>query len=411
MEGGAMRGMFTCGVIDVMQEAGITFDGAIGVSAGAVLGCNYKSEQIGRAYRYTRQYCKDYRYGSMKSFRKTGNAYDVDFCYHEIPEKLDVFDKEAFKANPMIFYAVATDVVTGKAVYHKCSDGEREDIEWLRASASMPLVSRVVNINGHNLLDGGIGDSIPLKFMEEQGFDRNVVILTQPLHYVKQKNKYEYTKDIIANTEKSSLNSSVLHKKYYIIISCYEEEINTQNYSRDEIQSMIFSELYTRARSIMRTLSRCEVNSKILDSKGLVELLYNAYNREDSDIFSAQTAINAGFDSLYSTAPDVIDKKMKLINKQIEENGTKLANEAVMEAKSDKEMMLRIREENAKNLIFDFAEQLISENEEYLGKDISEDAKVKVRRKKKEATEGGNENETNEKTKATRGRRPSSGNE
>ena len=174
---------------------------------------------------------------------------------------------------------------------------------------------------------------------------------------------------------------------------------------------MILSELYTRARSIMRTLSRCEVNSKILDSKGLVELLYNAYNREDSDIFSAQTAINAGFDSLYSTAPDVIDKKMKLINKQIEENGTKLANEAVMEAKSDKEMMLRIREENAKNLIFDFAEQLISENEEYLGKDISEDAKVKVRRKKKEATEGGNENETNEKTKAARGRRPSSGNE
>ena len=245
----------------------------------------------------------------------------------------------------------------------------------------------------------------------ESGMYTDKEIYDAYVEYVKQKNKYEYTKDIIANTEKSSLNSSVLHKKYYIIISCYEEEINTQNYSRDEIQSMIFSELYTRARSIMRTLSRCEVNSKILDSKGLVELLYNSYNREDSDIFSAQTAINAGFDSLYSTAPDVIDKKMKLINKQIEENGTKLANEAVVEAKSDKEMMLRIREENAKNLIFDFAEQLISENEEYLGKDISEDAKVKVRRKKKEATEGGNENETNEKTKATRGRRPSSGNE
>lgn len=242
----------------------------------------------------------------------------------------------------------------------------------------------------------------------EQGMYTDKEIYDAYVEYVKQKNKYEYTKDIIANTEKSSLNSSVLHKKYYIIISCYEEEINTQNYSRDEIQSMIFSELYTRARSIMRTLSRCEVNSKILDSKGLVELLYNAYNREDSDILGAQTAMNAGFDSLYSTAPDVIDKKMKLINKQIEENGTKLANEAVMEAKSDKEMMLRIREENAKNLIFDFAEQLISENEEYLGKDISEDAKVKVRRKKKEATEGGNENETNEKTKATRGRKPSS---
>ena len=166
----------------------------------------------------------------------------------------------------------------------------------------------------------------------ESGMYTDKEIYDAYVEYVKQKNKYEYTKDIIANTEKSSLNSSVLHKKYYIIISCYEEEINTQNYSRDEIQSMIFSELYTRARSIMRTLSRCEVNSKILDSKGLVELLYNAYNREDSDIFSAQTAINAGFDSLYSTAPDVIDKKMKLINKQIEENGTKLANEAVMEA-------------------------------------------------------------------------------
>ena len=147
----------------------------------------------------------------------------------------------------------------------------------------------------------------------ESGMYTDKEIYDAYVEYVKQKNKYEYTKDIIANTEKSSLNSSVLHKKYYIIISCYEEEINTQNYSRDEIQSMIFSELYTRARSIMRTLSRCEVNSKILDSKGLVELLYNAYNREDSDIFSAQTAINAGFDSLYSTAPDVIDKKMKLI--------------------------------------------------------------------------------------------------
>ena len=227
----------------------------------------------------------------------------------------------------------------------------------------------------------------------------------------KQANLYEYGKSVLQDTERMSLNKNILNKKYYLVIPYYSAEAANDNLDKAELEGIAFSELYTRARSIMRTLSRCEVNSKILDSKGLVELLYNAYNREDSDIFSAQTAINAGFDSLYSTAPDVIDKKMKLINKQIEENGTKLANEAVMEAKSDKEMMLRIREENAKNLIFDFAEQLISENEEYLGKDISEDAKVKVRRKKKEATEGGNENETNEKTKATRGRRPSSGNE
>ena len=222
--------------------------------------------------------------------------------------------------------------------------------------------------------------------------------------YVRQRNKYEYTKDIIADTEKSSLNSNVLHKKYYIIISYYESEVTTQNYSKDEIQNMVFNELYTRARSVMRTLQRCEVNSKILDSRTLVELLYNAYNREDSDIFSTKMALNAGFDALYSTAPDVLDKKMKLINKQIEDEGLKVANEAISEARSDKEMMIRIREENAKNLIFDFAEQLISENQDYIGQDIAEDAKVKVRRKQQQATkEGGEGNEQEE--KKTRRRR------
>ena len=222
--------------------------------------------------------------------------------------------------------------------------------------------------------------------------------------YVRQRNKYEYTKDIIADTEKSSLNSNVLHKKYYIILSYYESEVTTQNYSKDEIQNMVFNELYTRARSVMRTLRRCEVNSKILDSRALVELLYNAYNREDSDIFSTKMALNAGFDALYSTAPDVLDKRMKLINKQIEDEGLKVANEAVSEARSDKELMIRIREENAKNLIFDFAEQLISENQDYIGQDIAEDAKVKVRRKKQQATkEGGEDNEQEE--KKTRRRR------
>ena len=154
----------------------------------------------------------------------------------------------------------------------------------------------------------------------------------------------------------------------------------------------------------MRTLTRCEVNTKILDSRALVELLYNAYNREDADVFSAKMAMNAGFDALYSTAPDVLDKRMKLINKQIEDEGLKVANEAINEARSDKEMMIRIREENAKNLIFDFAEQLISENEEFLGKDIAEDAKVKVRRKHKATEEGGNEDEAEEK-KTTRRKR------
>ncbi len=224
------------------------------------------------------------------------------------------------------------------------------------------------------------------------------------MELVRQKNKYEYTKDIIADTERSNLNSNVLHKKYYIIISYYEDEVNTQNYSKSEIQSMVFSELYTRARSITRTLSRCEVNTKILDSDGLIELLYMAYNRDDADLFSEKKAMSSGFEELYSTAPDVLDKKMQLLDKQIEEKAVEIANQAINEARSDKELMLKIRQENAENLVYDFAENLLTENETYLGTDIAEDAKAKVRRKKKETQEGGTKDEP--KAKKTRGRKP-----
>ena len=189
MEGGAMRGMFTSGVIDVLMENDIEFDGAIGVSAGAVFGCNYKSHQIGRPIRYNKKYCRDKRYVSFRSLLKTGDLYGVEFCYHEIPGKLDIFDTKTFQKNPMDFYVTCTDVVTGKPVYHKLTDGLENDIQWLRASASMPIVSRIVEIDGFKLLDGGIADSIPLKYFEEIGYNRNVVILTQPLEYQKEINK------------------------------------------------------------------------------------------------------------------------------------------------------------------------------------------------------------------------------
>ena len=189
MEGGAMRGMFTCGVIDVFMENGITFDGAVGISAGAVFGCNYKSKQIGRPLRYNKTYCRDKRYCSFSSLLKTGDLYNADFCYRELLENLDPFDAGTFEKDPMAFYVGATDVKTGKCVFHKCTDGKQTDTQWLRASASMPLVSRVVKIGTYELLDGGIADSIPLKFMEEEGYDRNVVILTQPLGYRKSRSK------------------------------------------------------------------------------------------------------------------------------------------------------------------------------------------------------------------------------
>ena len=188
LEGGAMRGLFTAGVMDVMMEAGLQFDSIVGVSAGAAFGCNYKSGQIGRVLRYNTTYCKDWRFCSFRSLFTTGDLYGADFCYHELPEKLDLFDDEAFQANPADFWCVCTDCSSGEPVYHKVVSAQYGDLEWIRASASMPLVSRVVCIDGQELLDGGISDSIPLEFMEEQGCGKNLVILTQPRDYKKKKN-------------------------------------------------------------------------------------------------------------------------------------------------------------------------------------------------------------------------------
>ena len=187
MEGGAMRGMFTAGVLDVMMENGIDFDGAMGVSAGAVFGCNFKSKQIGRSIRYNLRFCDDPRYCSLESLMKTGDLYGVQFCYDEIPNKLDPFDVKTYRENPMPFYAVCTNVETGKAIHKRLDNGDARDMEYFRASASMPVVSRIVEVDGYKLLDGGITDSIPLLSMERRGYPRNVVILTQPLGFVKKK--------------------------------------------------------------------------------------------------------------------------------------------------------------------------------------------------------------------------------
>ncbi|MCR5417004.1 MAG: patatin family protein [Pseudobutyrivibrio sp.] len=194
MEGGAMRGMFTCGVIDVLMENNIDFDSAVGVSAGATFGINIVSKQIGRALRYNKKYCNDKRYASLKSLFTTGNIYNVDFCYDTLPYELDLWDMETFYDSKTDFYCVATDINSGEAVYHKCDNRDYnprgEDINWIRASASMPVVSRPVEIDGGLYLDGGMSDSIPLKFMESQGCDKILVIETQPADYVKKPQKY-----------------------------------------------------------------------------------------------------------------------------------------------------------------------------------------------------------------------------
>lgn len=190
LEGGAMRGMFTSGVLDVMMENGIRFDGAIGVSAGATFGCNFKSGQIGRAIRYNKKYSRDRRYCSFYSLFTTGDIYNADFCYNILPNQLDPFDYEAYIKNPMEFFVVVSDAESGTALYRKLEDCRENDMLWMRASASMPGVSKAVKVDGKSLLDGGITDSIPLKYFEKIGYERNVVVLTQPRNFTKQPVKF-----------------------------------------------------------------------------------------------------------------------------------------------------------------------------------------------------------------------------
>ena len=171
------------------MENGIAFDGAVGVSAGACFGCNIKSGQIGRSIRYNLRFANDKRYCSVDSLVRTGDMFGAEFCYHTIPDKLDIFDKTAFESSPMEFWVVATDVKTGKAVYHRMDHVSYDELEWIRASSSLPLAARMVDVGGRRMMDGGISDSIPLRFMESVGYQKNVVILTQPRGYVKKPTK------------------------------------------------------------------------------------------------------------------------------------------------------------------------------------------------------------------------------
>lgn len=181
-----MRGLFTAGIIDVMMEHQVWPDGLVGVSAGAAFGCNMKSRQPGRAIRYNKHYARDPRYSGVKSLLASGDYFNARFAYHVVPKKYDVFDNEAFEQNPMTFTVVCTDVMTGKPVYRQLDECNYDTYEWIRASASMPLVSKPVWISGQALLDGGVSDSIPLEWAERNGYGRNVVVLTQPAGYRKE---------------------------------------------------------------------------------------------------------------------------------------------------------------------------------------------------------------------------------
>ena len=222
LEGGAMRGMFTAGAMDVMMEKGVKFDGAIGVSAGAAFGVNYKSGQIGRVIRYNTRFCNDKRYCGLWSLLKSGDIYNTDFCYRVVPTQYDPFDFDSYGKNPMDFYVVSTDVETGKPVYHPYGGWEDHGFDWIRASASMPLVSHMVEIDGVKMLDGGISDPIPLQYFESQGYNRNVLILTQPKGYRKKKSS-------------AMLLIKLMYRKYPHLVAAMAQRHEVYNATMDYI--------------------------------------------------------------------------------------------------------------------------------------------------------------------------------
>lgn len=184
IEGGGVRGIYAAGVLDWLMDTGLSFDGIIGVSAGAIHGCSFLSGQRGRSIRYYRKYCGDPRFMSFRSFLKTGDLVGVDFCYRELPDKLDVYDHDAFLKNQTPFFVTCTNVDTGKAEYLRITD-MRGQIDYLRASASLPYFSRIVEIDGKRYLDGGASDSIPVQAFTKMGYEKNLVILTQAASYRK----------------------------------------------------------------------------------------------------------------------------------------------------------------------------------------------------------------------------------
>lgn len=226
MEGGGMRGLYTAGVIDILMENDIYADSAVGVSAGAVFGCNYKSRQIGRVLRYNKKYCKDKRLASVRNWITTGDVYSKEFGYNELPWKLDIFDRETYSQDPMHFTVVCTDLDTGKPVYHECQNGDVEDIEWMRASASIPVASRPVKLAGKKLLDGGVSDPIPVEWMLAQGYEKVVVVLTRDAQYRKT-----------ANPKLQLFLKMVLHK-YPAFLKDLEERHIHYNETLDKLSSL-----------------------------------------------------------------------------------------------------------------------------------------------------------------------------
>ena len=268
-EGGAMRGMYTAGVIDVLLEMGIKADVVIGVSAGALFGINYKSRQKGRALRSNLKYVKDKRYMSLYNLVTTGNIVNEDFCFNEIPNILDDFNYASFKRSKGEFYAVVTNVNSGEAEYIKIEDCKR-DVQALRASGSMPFVSRPVEYNGQFYLDGGIADSIPIDKIMSMGLDKVIVVLTRPQGYRKKRT--------------SIAPAKVMYKKYPKLIETMKNRYKVYNKSLDEIN---FLEL-EKDIFVVRPSELIKIKKMEKDEDKLKEMYNLGYN----DLKSRKSELN-----------------------------------------------------------------------------------------------------------------------
>ena len=224
LEGGAMRGLYTAGVLDVFMENNINVDGIIGVSAGVLFGVNYLSKQPGRVIRYNKRFLKDPRYMGFKSLVTTGNVINKDFSFYEVPFKLDIFDNDTYKASEVPFYATVSNIETGKTEYIQLHD-VFEQMELLRATSAMPYVSEIIEYDGKKYLDGGTTDSIPFKKCKELGYNKIIVILTRPIDYRKKKSKFNFAKFKYGKYPKFV---EALNNRYKVYNKTVEEIINME---------------------------------------------------------------------------------------------------------------------------------------------------------------------------------------
>lgn len=220
LEGGAMRGLFTAGVLDIFLDNNVEVTDVVGVSAGTLFGVNYVSKQRGRALRYNLKYINDKRYMNVKSWLKTGNLINKDFTYYKLPFQLDVFDNKTFKESPINFFATVTNIETGEAEFVKIEDAYKQ-METLRATSALPFISEIIEVGNKKYLDGGISNSIPVDFFEKQDFDKVIVILTRPITYRKEKT--------------TGIQYKMFYKKYPKLVEKLENRYKEYNDTVDKI--------------------------------------------------------------------------------------------------------------------------------------------------------------------------------